>query len=162
MMAKYKREILERIFELLASDSYTVQEVCDLVGISRSTFYKWEREKKQFAHLLKNAKKELEASMIAEAKRSLRKKIAGYDVEETRIVLGRAKEGGQPTVKEKVITKKHVAPDTGAIIFFLTNKLPSEFQNRYHHGGNISLEKRVSGLSEEHLNALIDNVLADE
>jgi len=99
--------------------------------------------------------------MVAEAKRSLRKKISGYEVEETRITLGRAKEGNQPTVKEKVITKKHVAPDTAAIIFFLSNKLPSEFQNKHHHGGSISLEHKISDLTENQLNKIIDNVLGE-
>lgn len=159
-MAKYNREVVEKICKLLSSDSYTVQEVCDMVGITRSTFYKWEREKKQFAHLIKKAREQFEANMIAEAKKSLRKKITGYEVEETRFVLGKTKEGDKPIVKEKVVTKKHVAPDTTALIFFLSNKAPDEFKNRHTIDGNVALEHRLSGLSDAQLNGLIDQIVA--
>lgn len=66
---------------------------------------------------------------VAEAQKSLLKKIQGYEVEESKItyvdsgkpvVDENGKEKQKPKIKEKTIVKKHIQPDTAAIIFTLT------------------------------------------
>ena len=72
---------------------------------------------------------------VLEAKKSLMKKIQGYDVIETKIVKipgGEKDEDGnpKPVIKEQVTIKKHIQPDTAAIIFTLTNGDPEHWRNR--------------------------------
>ena len=40
-MAKYNRKVVERIVGLLKSDSYTIAEICQQVGISPATYHRW-------------------------------------------------------------------------------------------------------------------------
>ena len=40
---------------------------------------------------------------------------------------------GKPKIKEKILIKKHIQPDTFAIQFVLTNKAPSEYKNRVNN-----------------------------
>lgn len=159
-MAKYNKRVVEQICQLISSDSYTVDEICTRVGISRSAFFRWKRENGTFGTALKEAKQAFDAVMIAEARKSLRKKITGFDVEEMRVVLGRAKDGEKPQIKEKTITKKHIAPDTTALIFFLSNKLPEEFKNRQQIDAKVDMEKRLQGLSDQDLDEVISAVLS--
>lgn len=161
-MSKFNKKIVEQICQLISSDSYTVDEICQRVGISRSAFFRWRRENNTFDTLIKSAKETFDAVMVAEAKKSLRKKITGFDVEETRVVLGKAKEGDKPIIKEKIVIKKHIVPDTTALIFFLSNKLPDEFKNRQQLDAKLSLEAKVSGLTDSQLENVIDGVLSVE
>ena len=57
-MAKYSEDIAKKIVELLESDSYTIAEVCKIVGISRDTFYDWLKTKPDFSDTIKKAEKE--------------------------------------------------------------------------------------------------------
>lgn len=73
--------------------------------------------------------------MKVEAKKSLMKKIQGYEVTETKVVTvpGREKDAQgkpKPIIKEQTTTKKHIQADTAAIIFTLTNTDPEHWRNR--------------------------------
>lgn len=41
-MKKYNKRIAERILAMIRSDTYTITELCNNVGISRQTFYNWQ------------------------------------------------------------------------------------------------------------------------
>ena len=81
-MAKYGKKIVDRIFELMSSDTYTIADVCRIVGITRETFYEWKKEKSDFSDTIKKAGEERMNFFVAEAKKSLAKKIQGYTVQE--------------------------------------------------------------------------------
>ena len=73
--------------------------------------------------------------MVIEAKKSLMKKIQGYEVTETKVITvpGNKKDekgNPKPIIKEQTTTKKHIQPDTAAIIFTLTNGDPEHWRNR--------------------------------
>ena len=89
----------------------------------------------EFAEMVENARNELKERVIIGAKRSLIRKIAGYDITEihtTTIPTGKLDENGKPIVTIKSVTKitKHVEPDTTAIIFTLTSLQPDVWKNR--------------------------------
>jgi hypothetical protein len=136
-MAKYNKKIVKDICSLIKKDSYTISEICSLVGISKETYYQWIENKLDFADAIKKAKGEYDEFIAAEAKKSLLKRIQGYTVQEKKVVMVESKdkdESGKfkPKIKEQTIIDKHYQPDTAAIIFTLTNKVPEEYQNKYN------------------------------
>lgn len=134
-MAKYNKKMVERIVGLIKSDTYTIAEICRQVGINQKTFHEWVNTREDFALAVEEAREELMQSMVIEAKKSLRKKIQGYDVTETRTVTvpsSKLDKEGNPLskIKEQITKKKHIAADTTAIIFTLTNGDPDHWRNR--------------------------------
>lgn len=134
-MAKYSKKMVAKIVGLLKSDTYTIAEICRQVGISTQTYHEWVNTREDFALAVEEAREELMQSMVIEAKKSLRKKIQGYDVAETKVVTVPSNQKTQdgkekPRIKEQTTTKKHIQPDTTAIIFTLTNGDPEHWRNR--------------------------------
>ena len=134
-MAKYSAELTERICSLLRADSYTIAEICKIVGIAESTFYEWKDSKAEFSEAIKKAQEECRGFFATEAKKSLLKLVQGFTVEEKRTVTadsGKKSEDGKPIVKVKEHTTvtKYVAPNPTAIIFTLTNCDPTNWKNR--------------------------------
>ena len=134
-MKKYNKKIAERILAMIRSDTYTITELCNNVGISRQTFYNWQNDNAEFAQAVEDASSELLDKMKVEAKKSLLKKIQGYEVTETKVVTIPSKQKDEkgnpkPIIKEQTTTKKHIQADTAAIIFTLTNGDPEHWRNR--------------------------------
>lgn len=129
MKKKYNKKVAERILAMIRADTYTITEVCNNVGISRQTFYNWLNDNPEFAQAVEDANNELLDKMNIEAKKSLMKKIKGYDVIETHVTTVPGKDGN-PVIKEQKNVKKHIQPDTAAIIFTLTNRDPERWRNR--------------------------------
>lgn len=145
---KYTPELVTRICGLLEKDTYTVSELCESVGIDESTFYRWKNDKNEFCEAIKKAEERRLGFFVVEAKRSLLKKIQGYEVKETQIVsIPGVDEKGNPKqiIKEKKTIKKHIQPDTTAIIFALTNLDPEHWKNRQNIDGNIQSDVRFTG-----------------
>jgi transposase-like protein len=119
-MGKYSKQVTERICELIRLDTYTIKEICSNVGITTETYFKWKRQNAEFAGALSNAESDRDARFIHEARKSLLKKLTGYEVEEEKTTYVKGPDG--PTIRETVITKRYFQPDTVAIIFTLCNK----------------------------------------
>lgn len=128
-MAKYNKKTIDAIVGLIKSDTYTIAEVCRQIGITQKTYHQWIADHPEFAEVVEQAKEERMQSMVQEAKKSLLKKIKGYEVTETAVTTIPGKDG-KPTIKEQKTTKKHIQPDTAAIIFTLTNGDPEHWRNR--------------------------------
>lgn len=134
-MAKFSKKTVERIVGLIKSDTYTIAEICRQVGITPKTYHQWVNDYPDFADAIEQAKDERIQAMVIEAKKSLMKKIQGYDVTETKVVTvpdTKKDEKGnpKPIIKEQTTTKKHIQADTAAIIFTLTNGDPEHWRNR--------------------------------
>lgn len=126
---KYSPKVLKKIVELYKVESYTVAEVCLKVGISDRSYYYYQSTYAEFAEAIEKAKEEFTDQMLVECKKSLVKLIKGYDYEEKK-TLSVAGKDGKPSIKEQNITKKHMAPNLGAIIHYQTNRDPGEWKNR--------------------------------
>lgn len=134
-MAKFSKKTVEKIVGLVKSNTYTIAEICRQVGITPKTYHQWINENPDFADAIEQAKDERMQFFVQEAKKSLLKKIQGYDVNETKVVTipGKQKDekgNPKPIIKEQTTTKKHVQADTAAIIFTLTNGDPDHWRNR--------------------------------
>lgn len=134
-MAKFSKKTVDKIVGLVKSDTYTIAEICRQVGITPKTYHQWVNDYPDFADAIEMARQERMQFFVQEAKKSLLKKIQGYDVTETKVVTipGKQKDekgNPKPTIKEQTTTKKHIQPDTAAIIFTLTNGDPEHWRNR--------------------------------
>ena len=128
-MPKYSKKIVKRICDLISKDTYTIAEICATVRISERTYYQWQADYADFSEQIKEARHKFDETVLKDAKNSLVKLIKGYDYEETKtVVIDDGK--GKPKIKEKSTTKKHVAPNLGAIIHFQTNVDPATWKNR--------------------------------
>ena len=96
-MAKYSQKLVDRICSLIREDSYTIAEICDLVGINKDTYYTWMKTKSDFSDSIKKAEDARMQFFVAEAQKSLLKKIQGYEVEESKITYV---DSGKPVVDE--------------------------------------------------------------
>lgn len=153
MMAKYSKIIVDKICSLIREDSYTIAEICEQVGISEAIYFKWKNEKVEFFESIKKAEEARLQFFLAEAKKSLLKKIQGYDIEETKTVYLKPNkddvvvddESGKKKlkVKEQTVIKKHVQADTAAIIFTLTNGDPENWKNRQNSDINAKIDANV-------------------
>ena len=151
-MAKYNKEIVKHICELIESDSYSVTEICSLSGITKETYYTWLKEKADFSDAIKKAQRRYDEMIVAEAKKSLNKKVRGYSVTETK-----TRKLGEN--EETTIIEKHIQPDTAAIIFTLCNRDPDNWKNRQDTNvtGEMTLTSQLDRLSDDELENIINN-----
>lgn len=139
--SKYNEKMVDKICQLIESDSYTILEICKIVGISKDTYYTWQATMTDFSDRIKKAHETRMQTFVAEAKKSLLKKIQGYTIQEKHTTMVDSKEKDEsgkskPKIKEQKIIDKYFQPDTAAIIFTLTNGDPDNWRNR--HSSDIS------------------------
>lgn len=132
---KYSLAVVNKICDLIRKDTFTVSELCRAVDIDEATFYRWKNDKSEFCEALKRAEEARTAFFVAEAKKSLLKKIQGYTVQEKHVTTtgsGKFDANGReiPKIKEQKTVDKHFQPDTAAIIFTLCNGEPENWKNR--------------------------------
>lgn len=163
-MAKYSKEIVAKICSLMEADSYTIAEICSLSDINIDTYYDWLKRKPEFSEAIKKAKVNFNDFLIVECKKSLVKKIKGYTVEETKTVTadtGKRDDNDKPIVKvkERSVVKKHIQPDTAAIIFTLCNRDSDNWKNRQENNmtGDFTLKSELEKRSDEELERIIMN-----
>jgi len=136
-MAKYSEKLTKKICKLIASDSYTIAEICKNVGISEAVFHLWKSEKLEFLDSIKKAEEDRYSLFASEARKSLLKKVRGYEAEEVKEIYVKDKDGKE-ILKERTNITKHYQPDTAAIIFTLTNRDPAKWQNNRSLNSNAA------------------------
>lgn len=128
-MPKYNKKIVKAITDLIKKDTYTIAEICLSVGISERCFYDWQSSNAEFAEIIVQARIDANMRFVKMARKSLAMKLEGYEAEETKTVYGNDITG-KPKIKEKQVVKKHIQPDTQAIVFALTNLDSDNWKNR--------------------------------
>lgn len=158
---KDNNRIKERLIELVAEDTYTVNEICDIVSINVSTFYEWIKKDDLFSKEIKNARAVARQNFGVIAKNSLRRLIEGFETTDIIEAEKLNRQGEKITTITKT-TRIH-KPDTAAVIFTLTNVDPSNWKNRQNVSGEITtnevirfedLENYMQDLSDEDLESL--------
>ena len=115
-MAKYSQRLIKEIATLVEEDSYTISEICEMLHISRKTFYEWKETKPEFKKVLDEAEERRNENLLFIARNSLKKKLEGYTVIEERITYVPDKNNPERLVmKNKVVKRKICAPDNNAI-----------------------------------------------
>lgn len=127
-MAKYNKQIVDLICDhIRAGDSQKL--ACKKAGIGDSTFFDWIHKRNGFSEKIKKAKEEFQATITGKLEATLWKRAMGYEVTETETEYVRD-ENGNPIPKSQKTKVKHIQPDTGALIFALTNVAPEKWINR--------------------------------
>ena len=134
-MAKYSKKTVERIVGLVKSDTYTIAEICRQSGIAQRTYYKWLEDYPDFAAAIEEAEAERMQMMAIEAKKSLLRKLQGYEVVETHVTTVPDKDG-KPKIKEQKTIKKHVAKRYGGNYIHLDQRRPGTLAQQAIHRGN--------------------------
>jgi hypothetical protein len=123
------------------------ENIMEALGIKKDTFYRWKKEKPEFAAALSRGKEVADIQVES----ALFRRALGYKFEEvTRELLPVVIEGelqrdkyGMP-IQELQITKavtKEVAPEVAAQIFWLKNRKPEQWRDKQeikHTGGPVT------------------------
>lgn len=126
--SKYNKEMVERICGFIR-DGDTQRLTCKKVGIAEDTFCEWMKHKDGFSEAVKKAKEDFRATIVGKLEATLWKRAMGYEVTEidTEYV---SDANGNPRIKSQKTKVKHIQPDTGALIFALTNVAPERWVNK--------------------------------
>ena len=117
---KYNQKIVSDICRLLSSGEHTIKSICEFVDIHQCTYFEWLSTKPEFAEAIKKAEQKQERNMVNLARRMIYKRMAGYDYDEVLVEEYKDAEGKIKSRHGKTI-KKHVPPDTTALIFTIKN-----------------------------------------
>ena len=126
-----------------ARDGLTDEQIAYNMGIGTTTLYRWKEEYREIWESLKRGK-EVVDRMVENA---LLKRALGYEYEE----VSEKFEGGVLT--ERKVTKKQIAPDTTAQIFWLKNRKPIDWRDKRNNSDDIEDTSAVDDGFMEALNA---------
>ena len=126
---RYETEIKDKLAAVKgwARNGLSNDQIADNLGITRSTFYEYQKKYKDFSDAIKKGKEVVDF----EVENALLKRAMGYDYIEVKEEV----EGGVVTKRTK--TLKHVPPDVGAAAFWLKNRKPTEWRDRKEIGQEL-------------------------
>ena len=128
-----------------ARDGLTDEQIAAKMGISTTTYYRWQNDFQKFREALKKGK----APVDIEVENALLKRARGYTYEETTVEYGLSEtetdEKGNPKkiVKNVRVVKKEVIPDVGAAAFWLKNRRPDRWRDKREEFHNTADERPV-------------------
>ncbi|AKU43338.1 terminase small subunit [Bacillus phage Silence] len=113
----------------------TDKDICEMLEISHDTFYKWKRERSEFADALKRGKH----IANGEIQNSAYKQAMGYYVEVTEPMKVRDEYGAESI--EMVTYEKFIPANTTMSIFMLKNRMPEMYKDKQHteHSGGVNI-----------------------
>ena len=147
---KYKQWLTKEgliLIEGWARDGLTDVQIAKKIGISKQTFYDWQKRYPDFSDSLKKGKEIVDRQV----ENALLKKALGYSYKECTEITD-----AEGNVSTKIITK-YVIPDTTAQIFWLKNRKPNEWREK-REVKQINIEPKqdnLSQLTDEELRQLI-------
>lgn len=152
-MAKGKYEYWltpEGLLELegWARDGLTDEQIADNIGISRSTLNSWKDKYSDISDTLKRGKEVIDRQV----ENALLKRALGYEyTERTREYISEMNE--MRTIKE---VTKQVAQDTTAQIFWLKNRKPHKWRDKWEIEDHSAVDKLDMILAEMKATAELD------
>ena len=114
-----------------ARDGLIDEQIAKKMGTTRKTLAEWKKKYDWISDALKKGKEVVDRQV----ENSLLKRALGYEYEEVS-----EKYEGDVLVERKV-TKKQVAPDTTAQIFWLKNRKPKDWRDRVTIDDDSQLKK---------------------
>lgn len=124
---KYRDWITEEgllLIEGWARDGLTDEQIAHNIGIRRETLCVWKNKYPNISNALKKGKEVVDRQV----ENALLKRALGYEYEEVKTYVEIDGHGREK--KRKEITKKIIAPDTTAQIFWLRNRKGKVWSNR--------------------------------
>jgi len=141
------------LIDAWAREGLSDAQIATNLGVNVTTFNYWKRTRPELALLLEKAREPI----IREVENALYKRAIGYKFTEVNVERSRRKKIIKKTLKE-------VPPDVKAIIFYLTNRVPSKwkFSSKIETGPITDPEGEMdlSKLSDEKL-ALLEEAIRE-
>lgn len=129
-----------------AKDGLSDEQIAHNIGINKGTIYQWKKKYKAIDEVLKKGKEVVDRQV----ENALLKRALGYDYEEETKMIA---ESGKKSIK---VVKKHIPPDTTAIIFWLKNRKREQWRDV----NKIEIDKPVQ--VEQNTNIDLSNLSKDE
>jgi transposase-like protein len=133
---KYNNKFNEQAYIACVEGGFTDLKLARLFDVDKATVNRWKKKYPEFCDSLKKGKDEFNI-LVAEA--SLLKRLKGFSFIE--VTEKADKTGKMVTVKQ---VRKHVAPDTTALIFFLKNRDPERWRDKREIEGTLTLEDAIN------------------
>lgn len=138
--SKFKPEFIEQARKL-AEMGHTDAEIAEFFEISLRVFHRWKSTHPELLQALRLGKTEADERVT----RSLFQRAVGYSAPETVVNFEKRKDkrGRTRVITHTAEFEKHFPPDTTACIFWLKNRRPEEWREKFEHdhGLNASREK---------------------
>ena len=126
---KYRKALVDLAF-WMARAGMTDVEIAEEIGIHEATLYRWKEKYPEFCEAIKKGKEDPDDRV----EQSLFKRAMGYEYEEAKVV---AVDGRVSRVEK---TKRHIASDVTACIFWLKNRRPEKWRDRHEFEGDLSIK----------------------
>ena len=130
--------------EAWARDGLTDEQISHNMGCNIRTFYVWKKNHPQIDAALRAGKEVVDIQV----ENALYKRAIGYDYEEVKTIIETMPDGEKRQRAER--TRKHVAGDVTAQIFWLKNRQSGKWRDKVEteHSGNIGLVDFLSELPD--------------
>lgn len=139
--------------EAWARDGLTDEQIAHNMGCNVRTLYVWKKEYPQIEQALKTGKEVVDIQV----ENALFKRAIGYDYEEVKTIIETLPGGEKRQRAER--TRKHVAGDVTAQIFWLKNRKQIEWRDRKETQLSGSVETTTAnpleGLTRDEVRKLI-------
>lgn len=129
------------LIEGWAKDGLIDEQIAHNMGINVSTLYEWKKKYNEITEALKKGKEVVDRAV----ENALLKRALGYDIEEVTTEYNFAME--KEIVTKRV--KKHIAPDTTAMIYWLNNRKPEVWRNKQEVNANVNANVRIEDYLKE-------------
>lgn len=144
--------------EKYAREGLNDLEICKKLGINKTAYYRWQNEYEEFREAIKRGKKPVDVQV----ENALLKRALGYSYEEVHTEKVRNLSGVERVTNTKTVTKQ-VAPDVGAIAFWLKNRNSKQWKDRHDYVEHKSTEedklpKELEDLPDEILDQITDHL----
>lgn len=148
---KWETHVYPRLAEIQEwfQEGVNADEIIKKLDIGHTTWYEYIDKHPMLAELVKWSK----SVIISRVENSLLKAATGYEFEEIKTIVEEDKNGKKKTRIEKV--KRHQPPNPTAMIFYLKNRAPNEWNDRRE----IIVDTKAAELERKQL--FLDMIEAD-
>lgn len=134
------------IVRSMCRKGWTNEEIADYIGISLSTFYKWQKERVEFSEALKEPKE----YCIARVENALFSRAIGIEKEvNEKESVTVEKDGKKVTTTTEKKGMSYYPPDTRAAIFYLTNRAGKDWKQKQQTEikGSLSVDAKIDAVA---------------
>ncbi|MEY8275106.1 transposase [Blautia marasmi] len=129
-----------------ARDGLIDEQIAENMGIVPSTLYEWKKKYPNISEALKKGKEVVDRQV----ENALLKRALGYEYEEKKTEQWEDAEGNP--CEKITVTRKQIAPDTTAQIFWLKNRKSDVWRDKHEvnsNSGEKAVEKYIRAIEED-------------
>lgn len=123
--SKYSKYYAPRMAELMSAAGMIDKEMADELGIAESTFHKWKKDHPEFSDAIAKGKEK--PNRLVES--ALIKSALGHNGDD--VTQYRDADGN---ITGTVMHRRYIPPSTGAMVFFLKNRIPDRWKDKQDLG----------------------------